>query len=185
MKVQPSGDDDEDQTQHRPGTLGDYGGCGGNNIHPWGTPTYGGRHPYWDAGANGSIISHKMFGRVSMRTIPFRWDRHHVRFATITDGLSNTIFVGEKHIRNGHIGKLPDDASVYNGDHYNSLGRAAGINMPLARGPDDQVCCDNFGSWHPGVCQFTFGDGSVRTLQVFIASATLEALAVRNDGAVH
>ena len=39
-----------------------------------------------------------------------------------------------------------------------------------------------FGSWHPGVCQFVMGDGSVRAANVTTALRVLKALAVVDDG---
>jgi prepilin-type processing-associated H-X9-DG protein len=39
-----------------------------------------------------------------------------------------------------------------------------------------------FGSYHPGICQFVFCDGSVHSLQNSISPATLGLLASRNDG---
>src|SRR5262249_28448811 len=40
-----------------------------------------------------------------------------VNIAAIRDGTSNTIMIGEKHIRSSDdFGKAPDDNSVYNGD---------------------------------------------------------------------
>ena len=39
-----------------------------------------------------------------------------------------------------------------------------------------------FGSYHPGICQFAFCDGSVHALPVTINLVTLGRLAARNDG---
>jgi hypothetical protein len=39
-----------------------------------------------------------------------------------------------------------------------------------------------FGSWHPGVCQFVLGDGSVRGLAVTTGLPVLEAFSVVDDG---
>ena len=58
--------------------------------------------------------------------------------------------------------------------------------MNLARGPEDFANCDDdtcdvFGSWHPGVAQFAFGDGSVQKIKVDIDIDVLNMLAVRDD----
>ena len=50
----------------------------------------------------------------------------------------------------------------------------------LARSPKE--FSPLFGSYHPGLCQFVFGDGSVRPLQVTIDVSILTLLADRNDG---
>jgi hypothetical protein len=41
-----------------------------------------------------------------------------------------------------------------------------------------------FGSWHPGICPFLMGDGSVRSAAVTTSETTLKALAVVSDGVV-
>ena len=41
---------------------------------------------------------------------------------------------------------------------------------------------DSFGSYHPGVCQFVYGDGHVKALSSTIDSELLGYLAVRDDG---
>jgi prepilin-type processing-associated H-X9-DG protein len=45
----------------------------------------------------------------------------------------------------------------------------------------DGIYARKFGSWHPGVCQFVFCDGSVRAIRTSIDTANLRRLAVRND----
>jgi hypothetical protein len=39
-----------------------------------------------------------------------------------------------------------------------------------------------FGSFHPGIVQFVFGDASVRTLRRSLPGTTLELLTNRGDG---
>src|SRR5262245_14024849 len=105
------------------------------------------------------------------------------RFGNITDGLSNTFFFGEKHVRNNQFGNgnSEGDGSVYNGDILAFACRPAGRINPLALGPTDRFRTQ-FGSYHPGVCQFAFGDGSVRAIPVNITPSILDALAQRDDG---
>ena len=50
--------------------------------------------------------------------------------ADIRDGLSNTIFVGEKHVPRYAFGESPD-SSIFNGDHDGGM-RKAGVGAPLA-----------------------------------------------------
>jgi prepilin-type processing-associated H-X9-DG protein len=47
--------------------------------------------------------------------------------------------------------------------------------------PDDAASTIRFGSWHTGVCNFVFCDGSVHSLPVNIDIDVLRRLAVRND----
>src|SRR6516165_6533948 len=94
----------------------------------------------------------------------FQFGGRGVRLAAITDGLSNTLLVGEKHVPLGTFGQGMLDNSVYNGDYVLSHARPAGPNFPLARSRTERNPV--FGSWHFGVVQFAFCDGSVRPLPV-------------------
>jgi prepilin-type N-terminal cleavage/methylation domain-containing protein len=113
-------------------------------------------------------------------------------FASITDGLSNTLLIGEKHVTQDGIGKFDAvtgaemDFNVYSsqpGKWAYVTGRKAGSNFPLALG-NTTPYANQFGSWHTGVVQFAFGDGSVRALKISIAGSTLGLLSARSDGLV-
>jgi len=99
-----------------------------------------------------------------------------------TDGLSQTIMIGEKHVPLDRFGVGWWDCSLYNGHYYHCSGRPAGPAAPLARTLREQGW--RFGSYHPGICQFSFGDGSVRALHTNISGSTLGLLAHRSDGEV-
>ena len=125
----------------------------------------------------------------------------------ITDGTSNTFLAGEKHVPKNMFGRLKvGDGSIYCGVWTTYSGRIAGLGVPLANGPNDVTPTPNlprpagstgtwrpgtdavwskkFGSWHPGVCQFAFCDGSVKVIRNSIDELTLGRLACRNDGQV-
>jgi prepilin-type processing-associated H-X9-DG protein len=104
-------------------------------------------------------------------------------FASITDGLSNTIFAGEKHVRLGQFGNGGEgNGSIYNGDPGNTNdARVAGPSNLLAR-LSIETYRIQFGSYHTGVCQFVFGDGHVRAISVSVSGTILSRLSVRNDG---
>ncbi len=111
-----------------------------------------------------------------------------VRLASITDGLTNTIFFGEKHIPQVGsnpalygFGSGPYDSSAFNGDQMVAASRKAGVGVPLSRG-DGDTTGRGFGSSHPGICQFVLGDGSVRSFSVTIDEVVLGYLANREDG---
>jgi prepilin-type N-terminal cleavage/methylation domain-containing protein len=106
--------------------------------------------------------------------------RNGVRFSQFTDGLSHTILVGEKHVPAGKTGEADWDCSLYNGDVYKCSSRAGGPGYPLAQSVTDNGWL--FGSSHPSICQFAFGDGSVRRLVNSIDLLTLGYLANRHDG---
>ena len=104
----------------------------------------------------------------------FMYKGSNLKFVSITDVLSNTIFIGEKHIPINGFGN-PPDSSIYNGASH----RQAGVGQPIAKGPTGS---GGFGSWHPGVCQFLMGDGTVRVIPVTIDLTLLGHLANRMDG---
>jgi prepilin-type N-terminal cleavage/methylation domain-containing protein len=174
-----SGDNPDDpwpgSRSNYPGALGDYAACEGDNK--------GGDY-HTDKGDGAMIIADFTHtGSTSPLTIA-SW-KSRTKIASITDGVSNTIFVGEKHVPiNDFANKksFVGDGSIYNGDPSNeNAGRVAGLNYPLARSPQDTYHVQ-FGSYHPGVCQFVLGDASVRAISVAIPGETLNRLAVRNDG---
>src|SRR5262249_23637612 len=122
---------------HYPGSVGDYAACIGNDLDPESSGIAG-------QGGNGAF---------SVALIPWNYVRRPVaggppailgpqrsmtRFSNITDGLSNTLFFGEKHVRLGQFGNgnSEGDGSIYNGDILSFASRAAGTRNPLAVGPD-------------------------------------------------
>ena len=161
------------------GAMGDYVGNAGNNIR--------GGTQYWRPDANGVIYTADSFDDQSLWD--GRWDSE-MTFKRISDGLSKTFFVGEKHVTLEAVNR---QGSMYNGDHQTNCARVAGVVAPIALGADDQAgcrsgsgcrrcVCDNFGSWHPAVCNFVFGDGHVSGISPSINLIVLDRLAVRNDG---
>lgn len=104
------------------------------------------------------------------------------RSAIQHDGLSNTIFIGEKHVPLGKDGLAWWDCSLYDGFNYPCSARAAGISYPMA----SSVRSDRwaFGSYHPGQCHFLFGDSSVRAKGTDTSPHTLGALATIDGGEV-
>jgi prepilin-type N-terminal cleavage/methylation domain-containing protein len=147
---------------HVPGACGDYAASTGT---PAGTGDY-------YTGMNGTDENTSANG-------PFWYKGKSLNFQSVSDGLSNTVFVGEKHIPNFQFGKGVD-SSIYNGDHGSSF-KKLGTGAALARGPTGS---GQFGSYHPGICQFVLGDGSVRALAVSIDVTNLDRLANRKDGQV-
>jgi type II secretory pathway pseudopilin PulG len=142
--------------QHYPGALGDYAcslGCG----------TY----DYWwqPFPSDGCFI----YGGLQLN------------FADVKDGLSNTIFIGEKHVPMDRFGQEYWDGCIYNGG-YGSAFRYAGQGHAMALTMDEETFV--FGSWHPAGVQFVFGDGGVRTLPRTLSSSIFNMLASRNDGQI-
>jgi prepilin-type processing-associated H-X9-DG protein len=113
-------------------------------------------------------------------------------FAAITDGLSNTLLVGEKHVTLAGLGIFnastgaDNDFSIYSsqpGKWAYVTGRKAGTAFPLAQDKTTPFI-GQFGSWHSGVVMFAFADGSVRPLKTSVPGSVLALLSARSDGQV-
>ena len=163
---------------HLPGALTDYAACAGSPVTNAGVAT---QSDYWWAPtptypnqpANGAFLIENDFngGKGNRR----------FGFSSITDGLSNTLFFGEKHVTQGRFGQGGLDSSAYNGDKGSSF-RKAGPGAPIERVLTSTS--NRFGSYHTGVCNFAFGDGSVKSISVTIDTTTLGRLADKADGLV-
>jgi hypothetical protein len=118
---------------------------------------------------------------------PTVW-RSVTNFAHVRDGLSQTLMIGEKHVRPAKMGNESEagDGPYFGGWAYNTM-RMAGFAFRLASGPPDTVSGNEmavFGSAHPGQVSFVWGDGSVRGLEQAIDSETLARLGTRAGGTV-
>jgi prepilin-type N-terminal cleavage/methylation domain-containing protein/prepilin-type processing-associated H-X9-DG protein len=176
-----------------PGALGDYASAsdthmtgytivngqitGGSNSANFGTASVGAIvQPILPSGMNGTP------------TKPITTWAGQTRWDSITDGLSNTLLIGEKYVppnTNGTVwGNVSGfvDGSTWGGLNAESIARAGSPDQPLATGPSTGGNNARFGSWHTGVCNFVFCDGSVQSLSVKINSNTLGLLVIRNDG---
>ncbi|MCI0740677.1 MAG: DUF1559 domain-containing protein [Gemmataceae bacterium] len=171
----------------RPGGLGDFASVSGTNNNqgamriaiPTGTVNgvpVSGNTPFNNSGTNAFVTSF----------------RSQTTFAAILDGTSNTIFVGEKHIRPNSLEGRNEDRSIYDSGNANNFRRFIGQRnattlFPLVADPLDQSGPNvnaRFGSRHPSICQFLFGDGSVRGVRVSTDILTLTRLGLPADGQV-
>ncbi len=165
-------------TTHVPGALGDYAmnaGDPGSVAEYWWAPSPSQTKP----ACNGVGI------------IDNDWEtgkgKRYLKFSEITDGLSNTICFGEKHVPPNKLGQISYDNSIYNGDKTGAR-RQVGSSTPpggatilLAKFATDATT-NVFGSWHSGVVQFVLCDGSVKALRSSMSADPLRKLANRSDG---
>jgi prepilin-type N-terminal cleavage/methylation domain-containing protein/prepilin-type processing-associated H-X9-DG protein len=101
-----------------------------------------------------------------------------VRFAEISDGLSSTLMVGDKHLRSIDLGLGTYDGCIYSATPSGLSFRQAGSLHPLALSPTDNQN-GQFGSWHTGVVNFVYCDGHGGGLPTSISATTLGYLATR------
>lgn len=116
------------------------------------------------------------------RSAPIDVDNHgvfflnsRVRIEDITDGLTQTIFVGEKLYREDDLG--------WGSGTWSSLrntGSRLNAHVQPFNALDENI--DGFESRHPGGANFAFGDGSVRYLKDTIDPAVYRLLGNRADG---
>lgn len=112
------------------------------------------------------------------------------QFSDVVDGLSSTIFLGEKAYNSAQSGQPGGwaDGSLYNGDDPNTSTRVGGLLLPIANNvntlPADQVGIVGWGSAHGQLCNFALGDGSIKTISSSLDEQTLHNLSSRNDGDV-
>jgi prepilin-type processing-associated H-X9-DG protein len=163
-------------TNHpNPGSAGDYAASSGIDvIDAGGVTTSDWRNP----NGNGAIICGDCYD-ASGNKMPtdsqnpcVRW-RSSISFDHFRDGLSNTLLAGEKHE------PVPDgskELSLYHGGRASPAARRGDRAIARGRGEPSN---DQFGSSHIGVCNFTFADGSVRSMGVELGVDVLSSLATR------
>jgi prepilin-type N-terminal cleavage/methylation domain-containing protein len=165
LSIGVGGGNNNDELDNVPGACGDYAACSGNDDT---TLTSN-----WEL-ANGAVIQEDV----------------KLNFMSITDGLSNTFFVGEKHVNQNTL--FSSTANTYNTSIFNAdsaagcqrivgISPTSGVSSPLARRPADPDAII-FGGPHTGIVNFLFGDATVRSVSVSATLSVLSNAAQRNDG---
>jgi prepilin-type N-terminal cleavage/methylation domain-containing protein len=178
----------------RPGGLCDYANNGGTNGSDGALVEAGS----WQTSPTGLNLDSTSPVQ-PLGTLCLSW-RSQTNFASITDGTSNTLLIGEKFVLQTDLdGGTSTDGSVFSSGNgqENSFRRFVGNNgatppvlRPLVQGILDpgrdangSLWADKaFGSWHTGICQFVFCDASVHAIPVSTPVTTMQLLGVRNDG---
>jgi prepilin-type N-terminal cleavage/methylation domain-containing protein len=123
--------------------------------------------------------------------------RSRVTMGAVTDGMTYTALVGEKHV---HAQKLGDNLAdqpvnpihapngIPNRSCYNKI---AGLTLaPSPNWPEPFDINDaatnpsywTFGSWHPGITQFAFGDARVVSVKNHASADALYSMGAKDDG---
>ncbi len=128
---------------------------------------------------------------------PQRGIRSRVTVGGVTDGMSYTAMIGEKHLNPSRAGQAGYD-NPYNPGHissgYGGGAKIAGLGLAISPNENEVVLPDEtaskttdvnyyrFGSWHPGVTQFGFGDARVEAVANHADGLVLNYMAGRSDG---
>ncbi|VTT99735.1 Prepilin-type N-terminal cleavage/methylation domain-containing protein OS=Singulisphaera acidiphila (strain ATCC BAA-1392 / DSM 18658 / VKM B-2454 / MOB10) GN=Sinac_4366 PE=4 SV=1: N_methyl_2: SBP_bac_10 [Gemmataceae bacterium] len=180
---------------------------GPTQVTVWMAPANGGTPMPATAGTVTDLASCSYAGCLGGGTpavyeqLPFNGMFHRnraIKVAEISDGLSNTIGVGERMSAfspNGWAGVIPGAATVYSAEHAAKLGQAVGATARPAitqvsvhcrsSGPNAATASPgSFYGPHNNSCNFLNMDGSTRLIPSNVAIDTFRALATRNGGEV-
>lgn len=108
-------------------------------------------------------------------------------FSRWQDGTSNQIILGEKHILTGTLLTCDPTSGAtirYDTTWFNAgdVGFMRDGSLAIVRSGDVSGYDGSFGSWHPGVCNFLVGDGSVRAFPTTVKTTVMAALSNVHDG---
>jgi Protein of unknown function (DUF1559) len=149
------------------GALGDYG-CAptsDTSTNPWTSPE-----------ADGALIVGEVLEKNGATIVSWK---SRTSLASLKRGQAYTILLGEKNVPMGAFGQGSlGDGSLYNGGNPASFARIVDATHPLAQGPADSFNL-NFGSWHPGICQFLMADGHVLVLSNSVHPEVVQKLIPR------
>jgi prepilin-type N-terminal cleavage/methylation domain-containing protein/prepilin-type processing-associated H-X9-DG protein len=160
----------------------------------------------YGSGAGHSVIDYAGCGGTSSGAntgMLIRQGLGPVNFASVTDGLSNTVMVGEKRMKKDQFGKVDDDNESWAEPGWEAeIARYAARDRDRPtgdRGPSRDILktdpniwpgdafnngLSQFGSSHPSGANFVLGDGSVRHIRFNPNPTAFQRFCVRNDGAV-
>jgi prepilin-type N-terminal cleavage/methylation domain-containing protein len=120
--------------------------------------------------------------------IMYRLGTSPVNIASVTDGTSNTIMIGEKQLNILQLGRSYDDNEPYVSPGWDneifrtgSQTRLPERDIRVNPSPDPLAAQNNFGSSHTAGFNAGMGDGSVRLIRYTINPLAFERLCIRND----
>ncbi len=179
---------------------GGYGAKGDYAAVVW-PSTNNNTHPYYHQAHHGYIADQNQAIRPAkfLTAGVFANWKPRDTFANVTDGTSNTAFIGEKFEPPNRANTCgPGDGdrgdcviysfktgwvelSAMRNIRVGLMTTTANITAAEGRGGRSGTVY-GFGGWHIGSAHFLFGDGSVRGLNVSVSGPVLDALGQRSDG---
>ena len=115
----------------------------------------------------------------------------HIKTKDVTDGTTHTIYVGEKLAGPNDLGWMSGtratlrntgtDLNLTPNDEGNDLDDAEDA-LEWGTIANTTLYVGGFGSSHPGIVTFLFGDGAVRLLSTDISPTVFQQLGHRADG---
>ena len=159
-----------------------------SRLLAWGTSSMSGLNALINEGKLGGAINAPAAYSATNLT-------SRVTIGGVTDGMTYTALIGEKHLNPAKLGLTLEDAP-YNVLHFSSSSSAGGVRIAalgLAPDPntpqvgnasaaDADTAFLRFGSWHPGISQFAFGDARVVSVKNFATENALLSMSGRADG---
>jgi prepilin-type N-terminal cleavage/methylation domain-containing protein/prepilin-type processing-associated H-X9-DG protein len=189
-------------------TKADYAAVVPGPTVPYNTATDNPEGQFWGAGMRFGVISHGL--NDSHNPIPDSKDAK-ITFASITDGTSNTMAIGEKFVSpNSYTNwAAGEDHGAYHGYDNGTVRSTVAINLtqgvtvaagdPSLANPMQDKNFDPseigtngtvgwrstflFGSAHPGGINAVFADGSVHTISYTVDPTIFNAIGHISDGA--
>jgi prepilin-type processing-associated H-X9-DG protein len=168
----------------------------GNHFVPWNCIRDGNNVGWTQSGWEGSLCGPFRPAYVEGTFTGYRfyvtsWQGKY-GFELWSDGTTNQLIFGERHLLLGKANSCSQTKGTYDCSYLAGglaygyvLGRSFGYNgsgnVPISL-PNSGINNHTFGSDHTGICNFAFGDGSVRSISVTTPPSILYPLARVDDG---
>ncbi len=122
---------------------------------------------YWGDGNEGGFMGRRQYAPRST-------------MASIRDGLSTTLMIGEKSVRGTlyQVSSCADNEGWTSGWDWDTIRWG---NVPPMHDNQAGDCMPWYGAVHQGGCLFAFGDGSIHTITYSIDQDLMQSLAHRSD----
>lgn len=149
-------------------------------LHYWGNQGPRGANP--NGGSYREVETSVMLNRGGYSTQGMFYANSRVKFSDVTDGLSNTLLLGEAGWQGNTLNRAWHRGG--NDDDIDTVSVKDIVRPINQRIVPTRVNETSFGSYHTGGAQFVMGDGSVRFISENIAMDTYLSLGSRDGSEV-